>query len=49
MGQASASSSSSTGINAPGGSINKNSPGIWALAIAALVLLFWLSRHRRKS
>jgi hypothetical protein len=50
MGQASSSSSASTGINAAGGSITKNSPGVWTMAIAGLVLLFgiwaWLKARK---
>ncbi|MBC8002337.1 MAG: hypothetical protein H7X97_07085 [Opitutaceae bacterium] len=48
MASASASSSASTGINAPGGSINKNSPGIWIVAILAVVVMFYFW-NRRKS
>jgi hypothetical protein len=47
MGMASASSASETGINAPGGSVNTNSPGIWIAAIAAVVILFWLWRRNK--
>jgi len=48
MGQASASSSSATGINSPGGSINKNSPGLWIAVVAAIVAIFWLKNRRTK-
>lgn len=47
MGQASASASANTGINAPGGSITKNNPGIWVMAIGAVVVLFWLWLRRK--
>jgi hypothetical protein len=47
MGMASSSSSAATGINAPGGSITKNSPGIWIAAIMAVVILFWLWVRRK--
>jgi hypothetical protein len=47
MGKASSSSSAATGINAPGGSINKNSPGIWIAAIAAVVALYYFFTRRK--
>jgi len=50
MGQASSSSSSDTAINAPGGTINKNSPGVLAMAIVGVVVLFgiwaWLKARK---
>jgi hypothetical protein len=42
MAQASSSSSATTGIQSTGGSITKNSPGIWIAALAAVVLIFWI-------
>lgn len=46
MAQASASSASTTAINAPGGGITKNSPGIWIAAIVAVVLLVWILKRK---
>ena len=46
MGQASSSSSAATGINAPGGSITKNSPGVIALVIVAVVIVFYIYKRR---
>ncbi|HYG23376.1 MAG TPA: hypothetical protein VEH04_11385 [Verrucomicrobiae bacterium] len=47
MGQASASSSASSGINnAGGGNITKNSPGIWIAAIAAIVLVIFIIKRK---
>lgn len=47
MADGSASAASSTGINAPGGSITKNNPAIWIVAIIAVVVLAWLKWRRK--
>lgn len=48
MGQASSSSSAATGINAPGGSISKNSPSVLIFGIAAIAVMVWLWLRRKR-
>lgn len=50
MGQASASSSSSSGINAAGGSVNNNKPNYVAwlvIGLAALLAFTWLMKRKK--
>jgi nicotinamide mononucleotide (NMN) deamidase PncC len=42
----SASAAASTGIQAPGGSITKNNPGLIAIAIVAVVIMVFLFRRK---
>lgn len=44
----SASSASSTGINAPGGSITENSPGVVLIVAVAIVVLFFIFKRSKK-
>ena len=47
-GSASASSTSATSINAPGGSITKNSPGVIVAVVIGIVILAFAWLRRKK-
>ena len=48
MPASSASSSASTGINAPGGGITKNSPGVIVVIVFGVLVVLWLVMRRKK-